>query len=188
MTIWEILLLGVGLSMDAIAVSITNALCMPRIRAGGVLRVAGAFGVFQGIMPILGYYAASLFADLIRDVDHWIALILLLFLGGKMIVEAVRAAKEPTDCAVVLSTRTLLLQALATSIDALAVGISFAMLSVNVYLASGTIALTTFALCVLAMLLARFVGEKLGRRAGIVGGVILIAIGIKIFLEHTVFS
>lgn len=185
MTTWELLLIAVGLSMDAFAVSICKGLSSGQASIRHCTAAGLYFGGFQMLMPFLGYVLGRQFQSMITSFDHWIAFVLLCFIGANMIRESRREA-EPENAD--FGPRAMLPLAVATSIDALAVGISFAMLSVNVYLASGTIALTTFALCVLAMLLARFVGEKLGRRAGIVGGVILIAIGIKIFLEHTVFS
>lgn len=187
MNLAELLLLAVGLSMDASAVSISNALCMPRIRTKEVLRIAGAFGFFQALMPFLGYYFASLFYDVISGFDHWVALLLLLFIGGKMLWEAVKGEEEQ-ECPTRITNKMLLLQAVATSIDALAVGISLSALSVNVWSSVLIIGLVTFGCCVLAMLVGKRFGNALGKRAGILGGLILIGIGLKIFIEHMFFA
>lgn len=187
MSLWELLLLAVGLSMDAAAVSISNALCMPKIQTKEVVRIAGAFGFFQALMPCLGYFFASLFFEVISSFDHWIALALLLFIGGKMLYETLKG-EEKEECPARLTNRMLLLQAIATSIDALAVGISLSALSVNVWSSVLLIGAVTFACCVAAMLVAKRFGRALGKKAGVLGGLILIGIGLKIFIEHMFFS
>lgn len=188
MTLIELILLAIGLSMDASAVSISNSICIRKITAKHLLQMAVAFALFQGIMPIIGYFAASTFSSVINRFDHWIAFILLVIIGGKMIYEAINA-KEKEDCDIFsLTLKLLLLQAVATSIDALAVGVSLSALKVNIFYATGIISLVTFICCSLAVLVSKRFGNMLGKRADIVGGIILIAIGTKIFLEHSFFG
>lgn len=187
MNLWELLLLAAGLSMDAVAVSISNALCMPKIQIKEVARIAGAFGLFQALMPCLGYFFASFFFDFISGFDHWIALLLLLFIGGKMLYETWKGEEEK-ECPTRLTLKMLLLQAVATSIDALAVGISLSALSVNVWSSVLLIGAVTFLCCAAAMGIAKRFGKALGKKAGILGGLILIVIGVKIFVEHMFFS
>lgn len=184
----DIVLLAIGLSMDAVAVSISNAICMNfkacRRSYLDIFKMAFAFGIFQGIMPLIGYFATSSFEKYITPFDHWIALILLAIIGGKMISESINS-EEKTDCDLFsLTTKLLLVQAVATSIDALAVGISLSALNVNIFTAVLIISSTTFILCLAAILVAKRFGTLLGKRAGLVGGVILILIGLKIFIDH----
>jgi putative Mn2+ efflux pump MntP len=187
MAITELILLAIGLSMDAAAVSISNSLCIRKINLKNILQMAIMFALFQGIMPLIGYYAASYFADIINQFDHWIAFILLTVIGGKMIYEAVTAG-EAQDCSLFsLTFKLLFVQAIATSIDALAVGVSFSALSVDIIFAISIISTVTFISCTIAILVAKRFGNLLGKRADIVGGIILIAIGLKIFIEHIFF-
>ena len=187
MGILELILLAVGLSMDAAAVSISNSLCIKKISIKNILQMAVVFALFQAIMPLAGYFAANAFADVINQFDHWIALILLSIIGGKMLHEAI-TAEDKLDCDLLTMTlKLLLVQAIATSIDALAVGVSLSALNVNIYYSISIIGAITFIICVTAVLIAKRFGSLLGKRAGIVGGIILIAIGLKIFLEHMFF-
>lgn len=182
-----LLLLGVGLSMDSFAISITNGMCRRVPFWKNALSSGVAFGVSQGAMPLIGYYAGYLFADLIERFDHWVALVLLAIIGGKMVVEAVRERAEPDGCevGVVFSYKTLAVQAVATSIDALAVGVSLGVMQANIWLAVCAIAVTTFIMSFFGVLVGSRFGGLLKDKAEILGGVILILIGIKIFLEHT---
>lgn len=183
MNIFEILLIGLGLSMDACAVSMTNGMCYKQIKLKHTLFIGLAFGVFQGIMPLIGYYAGSVFSSQIATIDHWIALILLCIIGGKMIYDGLH---HDSSCSIrPLTFKLLLLQGIATSIDALAVGVSFAAMNVNIYLAVALIAATTFILSIIAVWLGKKVGDKLNAKAEIFGGTILVLIGLKIFVEHT---
>lgn len=178
----EVFLIGVGLSMDAVCVSMTNGMCY-KLKLKMALCVGAVFGVFQGLMPVIGYYAASLFAKQIAAYDHWIALILLAIIGGKMLYDGIKGGEE--DSCPVLNARTLLVQGVATSIDALAIGVSFAALStVNIFGAAGIIATCTFLLSVIAVFVGKKIGNKLGNKAEIFGGTILLLIGLKIFVEH----
>ncbi len=173
--------------MDAFAVSITNGLCIKDISKRQTLQVGLAFGLAQGIMPILGYLAGQTFSKAISSLDHWIALILLGAIGGKMILEAVKEMKEPESCPVggILTTKMLILQAIATSIDALAVGVSFAVMNVNIWVASSFIACTTFLFGVAGVIIGKKSGFFLKSKAELAGGAILVLIGVKIFIEHT---
>lgn len=188
MSITELILLALGLSMDASAVSISNTLCIKKLTVKNILQMAVIFGLFQGLMPLIGYFAASVFSDVISQFDHWIAFILLSIIGGKMLHEAITAEPDK-DCSLFnLTLKLLLIQAVATSIDALAVGVSLSALSVNIYNAVIIISIITFICCTVAILTAKRFGNLLGKRADIVGGIILIAIGLKIFIEHMILG
>lgn len=187
MSLFEIILIGIGLSMDAACVSMSNGMCY-KAKLKNVLSIGLAFGLFQGIMPIIGYYAGSIFSDQISQYDHWLALILLSIIGGKMLYEAIWC-KNPDDdsCLPTLTFKLLLVQAVATSIDALALGVSFAAMSVNIYLAATVIAVTTFVLSIISVFIGNKVGTRLNKKAEIFGGAILVLLGIKIFVEHMFF-
>lgn len=186
MDIMTLLLLAVGLSMDAFAVSITNGLCIKNVSKAQGIKVGLAFGLAQGIMPVIGFVAGQTFRGAISSIDHWVALILLGAIGGKMIVEAVKEMRTPESCPVsgVLTNKMLLLQAVATSIDALAVGISLAVMNVNIWLAASFIACVTFLFSVAGVFIGKKSGSFLKNKAELAGGVILVLIGLKIFLEH----
>lgn len=180
MKFYDILIIAVGLSMDAFAVSICNGLCT-RLKTGQVFAMAGAFGLAQAVMPIIGYFLGTAFYRIISGIDHWVAFVLLVFLGVKMLIEAFKEESCP-----VFSAKNLLVQAIATSIDALAVGISFAALTVTIWSAAALIGCVTFLLSLLAAAIATRVGAKLGKWAQIAGGVILVGIGVKILVEHLI--
>lgn len=184
----EILLIGVGLSMDAFAVSICKGLGMTKVNRKQALTIGLYFGGFQALMPFIGYMLGIRFEKYIISIDHWIAFILLGFIGGKMVYEAV---KEKDDDAVVekdlaLNQGEMLLLAIATSIDALAVGIMFAFTydGLNIYWAITIIGLTTFVLSIIGVIVGNFFGNKYKKKSEIAGGIILILIGVKILLEH----
>ena len=181
-----LLILALGLSMDAFAVSISNSMCFDGLRRKDCVFTSAMFGLFQGLMPVIGFFAGHAFADTISALDHWIAFILLGFIGGKMMFDALREWNEPVSCPLgkKLTWKMVLVQAVATSIDALAVGVSLAALSVNIWIAAGFIAVITFACCLVGHLIGKKAGGFLGNWAQIMGGVILIGIGLKIFLEH----
>lgn len=181
MSIFEILLIGIGLSMDATAVSATDGMCY-RLNRKQKLLIPLAFGIFQGLMPLIGYFAGSLFIEQIQNFDHWIALILLGFIGGKMIWDGFH--HEAACSTRPFSLGMLAMQAVATSIDALAVGLSFAAMKTNIYLSVSLIAATTFLLSLLGVCLGTKIGDKLNAKAEIFGGTILVLIGLKIFVEH----
>jgi putative Mn2+ efflux pump MntP len=175
-----------GLAMDAVAVSIANGMCIAGSKTKKALVIALFFGVAQGLMPLLGYLAGSLMKDLIQSIDHWVALVLLSFIGIRMIVEAVRHIKSPHSCPPPreLTTKVIFVQAIATSIDALAIGISFAALGYNILFASAIISATTFVCCLVAVYIGRFFGSTLKEKAEILGGCVLIIIALRIVVEH----
>lgn len=184
----EIVLIAIGLSMDAFAVSIGKGLAMRGRLLAPALVLAVTFGLFQGLMPLLGWLLGSQFASFISSFDHWIAFGLLVFIGGKMLVEAIRedpdADEEAAGSESRLGLREVLVLGVATSIDALAAGIGFAVINVNIWVACGLIALITAAFSFVGVYLGRAFGARFERPAEILGGVILIAIGAKILLEH----
>lgn len=183
LSIIEIILLGLGLAMDASAVSMTNGMTMKPMKLKGTLATAFAFGLFQGVMPLIGYFAGSVFAGYMAAIDHWIALILLGFIGGKMLWDAFKKEDEVVPAAHKLTLKLLLVQAIATSIDALAVGVSFAAMNVNIFIAVSIIAALTFICSINAVLVGKKCGDFLNQKAEIFGGCILILIGLKIFLD-----
>lgn len=188
MTVWEILLIGLGVSADAFAVSMCKGVEMKKIIWKYALLIALFFGGFQMIMPLIGWGAGSLFQKYITEFDHWIAFGLLLLLGGKMIYDGIFDKDEKKegeeDKPLKLGLGTLLVMAIATSIDALAVGVTFAFLSVNIWLAVGIIGATTFTFSLVGVGIGVKVGDKFRNKAEILGGVILILLGVKILLEH----
>ncbi len=194
MGIIELLLIAVGLSMDAFAVSIGNGLAMKKLNVKVALATAFSFGLFQALMPTLGYFLGTAFESVIRRFDHYIALIFLGFIGGKMIFDGIKelhAKKkgEEPPAEFKLTLPALLIQAIATSIDALIVGVSFAALpDVNIWTAVSLIGLTTFVISLAGVFFGKKFGQLLGSRAEILGGVILVAIGLKVFIEHTFFG
>lgn len=183
MSILSIFMLGVGLSMDAFAVSIAKGMTMKKhevLKYACILALF--FGFFQGMMPLIGWWVGSYFQELIASVDHWIAFGLLGIIGLNMIREAMKGEEESSSSSLTLSTITIL--AIATSIDALAVGISFAFLQVNIMMAVIIIGITTFVLSFIAVYIGNRLGGVLEKYAGFLGGIILIGIGTKILIEH----
>ena len=186
MTFTEILLIGIGLSMDAFAVAISKGLSMQKINYKAGLIIALFFGVFQAGMPLIGYFAAIRFERYIVAADHWVAFGLLLFIGGKAIVEAIKEIRsgERKEENFKLRYGELVVLAFATSVDALAVGISFAFLSVQIWKSVSIIGVTTFLISFAGVCIGNRFGAKLKAKAEIAGGVILFLIGLKILLEH----
>lgn len=183
MTVYELLLLAIGLSMDAFAVSVGFGLSMQRVNLKDALLTGLYFGGFQAIMPVLGYLLGAQFADKIAAFDHWIAFALLAFIGGKMIKESFEQ-QEAAEKEIVLTCKIMLPLALATSIDALAVGISFAFLKVDLASSVACIGITTFLLSILGMIIGNRFGLRYKNKAEFIGGAILVLIGLKILLEH----
>ena len=180
----ELFLLAVGLSMDAFAVSVCKGLFMKRATVRAQLTCGVWFGGFQALMPLIGYFLGTLFIDAIQTFDHWIAFALLVIIGVNMLREAL-SGEEDGDTDADLSVITMFVLAVATSIDALAVGISLAMAgNVNILQAVLLIGVTTFALSALGVKVGNLFGSRYEKRAEIVGGVILILLGVKILLEH----
>ncbi len=185
MSIIELILLAIGLSMDAFAVSVCTGLSLRKTALGSMLIVGLYFGVFQAVMPLIGYFLGARFADKITSFDHLIVFILLCVIGGKMIIESFsKEENESSAKEVSLGPAKMLPLALATSIDALAVGISFAFLSVEIVPAVTSIGVTTFLLSAAGIKIGSIFGLKFKAKAEIAGGVILILIGAKILLEH----
>lgn len=185
MGIFELFLVATGLSMDSFAVSLMSGAVLRPFRWGKVLKIALFLAVFQGAMPVLGWFLGVGFQQYIQTYDHWVAFVLLLILGGKMVVEGwPRKGEEKLYTFDPSGTKSLLGLSVATSIDALAVGISFAMLDMKMGLPAAIITATTF----LFSLAGQYIGHRFGRRlrsgAEVLGGVILILIGVKILWEH----
>ena len=186
----ELFMIGVGLSMDAFAVSICKGLGMRRVNWVHAAVIALFFGGFQALMPLVGWALGTQFAALITPVDHWIAFALLAFIGGKMLIDALResdgevAAPAKEDSGEKLNIPELFMLAIATSIDALAVGITFAFLGVNVWIAVAIIGVTTFALSFAGVAVGNQFGTRFEKPAAVTGGIVLILIGLKILLEH----
>ena len=182
----ELVLIGVGLSMDAFAVALCKGLSMRRVNYAHAAVIALFFGVFQAVMPLIGWVLGTQFARYITSVDHWIAFALLGYIGGKMIWDALHEAPETAPCAGAgrLDLKELLMLAVATSIDALAVGITFAFLQVSILPAVATIGLITFALSFTGVVVGNRFGTRFQKKAEIAGGVVLVLIGLKILLEH----
>ena len=180
MTLLEIFLVGVGLSMDAFAVAICKGLAMPRVNRKRTLLIGLYFGVFQAVMPLTGWLLGSQFARHVTKMAPWIAFVLLAWIGGSMIRESLSTKEEEEE------KPELLMLAIATSIDALAVGVSFSMveLTVPIYAAAALIGCTTFAISVAGVFVGNLFGARYKNRAEFVGGAILILIGLKILLEH----
>ena len=186
MSIVELFLIGAGLSMDAFAVAVCQGLCMPKLnlRQGGV--IALYFGGFQALMPLIGWFLGSQFAGYIQSFDHWVAFVLLALIGGNMVREALSPEEEETSCAVnsKLDHKKLFMMAVATSIDALAIGVAFAFMDVLILPAVSLIGCTTFCLSLVGVVVGNFFGSRYKKRAELTGGIILILLGVKILLEH----
>lgn len=183
MNLFSLFLIAVGLSMDAFAVAVCKGLSLQKLTLKKALIVGLWFGVFQAVMPLIGYFVGTLFEEYITAFDHWIAFALLLIIGGNMIFGALKKGEEEAlDES--LGFKVMLPFAVATSIDALAVGVSFAFLSVNIWAAVAFIGVTTLLLSMLGVKLGHVFGEKYKSKAEIAGGIILILMGVKILLEH----
>ncbi len=184
----EVFLIGVGLSMDAFAVSICKGLSMTRVNKHHCFMIGLFFGGFQMLMPFIGWLVGTAFSDYVAALDHWIAFVLLAYIGGKMIVEVVRGGGEDDDEALAatdppLDLKELLMLAVATSIDALAVGVTFAFSGTPILPAICIIGVTTFTISVGGVFVGNQFGTRYEKKATIAGGVILILIGLKILIE-----
>lgn len=185
MGIWEILILAVGLSMDAFAVSVCKGLSVKRLKPRHCVIGGLYFGGFQAGMPLLGWLLGKQFETLIKSVDHWIAFALLCIIGANMIRESFG---DPDELNASFSPRTMLPLAVATSIDALAVGVTFAFLDVDILSAVLIIGCTTFLFSAAGVKIGNIFGTKFKSKAELLGGIVLIAIGIKILIEHLFFD
>ena len=183
MSFTELVLIAVGLSMDAFAVSLCKGLSMRKLNIKYGLLLAFFFGAFQAIMPFAGWLICKNFEKYITAFDHWIAFLLLVFIGGKMIVEAVKD-KDDESKEVRFDIKEMFLLAIATSIDALAVGITFAFLNVSIYSSVGLIGAITFVISFAGVLIGNRFGVKFKTKAEIVGRAVLVLIGVKILLQH----
>lgn len=177
----ELLLIAVGLSMDAFAVSVCKGLSVKKVGVKHAALAGLYFGGFQFLMPVIGYLLGFRFESVIENIDHWVAFVLLAFIGGNMIKESFGKAEELNDD---FSVKTMLLMAIATSIDALAVGITFAFLEVQILPAAGLIGVTTFLLSFVGIYIGNAFGTRYKSKAELAGGIILVVIGVKILLEH----
>ena len=183
----ELFLLGIGLAMDAFAVSVCKGLGMRRLNKKQALIIGLYFGGFQALMPLIGWLLGSQFQKYITSIDHWIAFILLGFIGGKMMIEAIREWNEEETVDVVdapLDHKNMLVLAVATSIDALAVGITFAFLDTPIIEAITIIGITTMIISIIGVVVGNFFGSRYKSKAEFIGGLILILLGLKILLEH----
>lgn len=180
----ELFLLAVGLSMDAFAVALCKGLCMQRLDKRQATLIASFFGGFQALMPVIGWFLGTQFERYITPIDHWIAFVLLALIGINMLKEAFSKEQEEVDCTIKQDIKGLLLLAIATSIDALAVGITFAFLQVNVLPAVLLIGCTTFVLSYIGVWAGNRFGLKYQKKAQMAGGAVLILMGLKILLDH----
>lgn len=181
MGLLELFILAVGLSMDAFAVSICKGLSLCRIQPKHMCIAGVWFGGFQALMPLIGFFLGSVFSEIITKYDQWVAFILLAIIGGNMIKESLE--KEPDSCDASISMKSMSLLAIATSIDALAVGVTFAFLDVNIIPAVCFIGVVTFIFSAAGIKIGSLFGTKYKSKAELFGGVVLILIGLKIFLE-----
>ena len=182
----EFFLIGVGLSMDAFAVSVCKGLAMKKVNKKQAVIIGLYFGGFQALMPLIGWFLGVRFQKYITSIDHWIAFGLLVFIGGKMILEAIRdtEVQEIKEKDPPIDYKEMFVLAIATSIDALAVGITFAFLDTPIVEAVIIIGVTTFILSILGVVVGNFFGTRYKKKAEIAGGIILVLIGLKILLEH----
>ena len=182
----QLALIAVGLSMDAFAVALCKGLCMKKINYAHAGIIALFFGGFQGLMPLIGWVLGKQFEQYITPIDHWIAFVLLGYIGGKMIWDALHEDSEGLSCEVEqkLDLKELFIMAVATSIDALAVGITFAFLQVSIVPAVASIGLITFALSFVGVVVGNKFGNRFQSKAQLAGGTVLVLIGLKILLEH----
>ena len=182
MSLWELFVIAVGLSMDACAVSVCKGLSVPRVLLRHSLICGAYFGLFQAVMPLIGWLLGVQFQTVIASIDHWIAFVLLGMIGFNMIRESREEEEECLDCS--FHFRAMLPLAVATSIDALAVGVTFAFLQVDIVPAVCFIGVTTFVLSAVGVRVGAAFGNRFGSKAELAGGIILILMGAKILLEH----
>lgn len=182
LSLFDVFVIAVALSMDAFAVAICKGLSVKKVKAQHILITGAYFGGFQALMPAIGFLLGFKFERFITSIDHWIAFVLLAVIGGNMIKEALSKDEEKVDDS--FAFKTMLPLAVATSIDALAVGISFAFLNVDIITAALLIGVTTFVLSGVGVLVGNAFGSKYKSKAELAGGIVLILIGLKILLEH----
>ena len=180
----SIFLIALGLAADCFAVAFSGSISMRTLSFLQVFRVSLVFGIFQGLMPVLGWLAGRTVVELIADYDHWLAFILLALVGSRMIWESFRSRDGHNKNTDITKGFLLLTLSVATSIDALAVGLTFAFMKVNILVASSTIGIVAFVATVIGFILGRKASYLIGRRAEAIGGMVLIGIGVKILVEH----
>jgi len=182
----SILIIALGLSADCFAVALGGGFSIKKISVNQVLRISFSFGIFQAIMPAIGWLVGNSFAELIESFDHWIAFGLLVFIGGRMLWEFLHPEKEAKKDVDITRGIRLLILSIATSIDSLAAGLSFAFLEVNIVMAIATIGIVAFIITAIGFITGRKAGNLFGRWADLAGGVILIGIGLRILITHLV--
>jgi putative Mn2+ efflux pump MntP len=180
----QLLLLAIGLALDAFAVAVASGIAIQNLRIGHALRIATAFGLFQAVMPLIGWLAGLSLQKYVANIDHWVAFGLLTFIGAKMIYEATKI-EQAEEAANPLNLYVLLILSLATSVDALAVGITFAMLGTAIITPVIVIGSVTFILCLTGVYIGDVFGHFFERKIEVLGGIVLIGIGLKILIEHT---
>ncbi len=184
MILLDIILLAIGVSMDAFAISIAKGLALPKPHMRHYSSVALWFGGFQALMPLVGYILGVRFAPIVECCDHWIAFVLLAIIGGKMVYDTLKGGEEAETTGVDFRFRTMLMLAVATSIDALAIGISLAFLRVDIWSAVAVIGLTTALFSAFGLYLGNIFGNRYRHGAELLGGIVLVLIGAKILIEH----
>ena len=187
MDIYSIILIAIGLAMDCLSVSLAKGIAGGKQgfkMIGWPVLMALLFGIFQGGMPLISFYAGSLFAEAISVIDHWIALVLLSFIGGKMVWDSLHGKEDEEEHKAGFSIKELLLLAIATSIDALATGIIFVPVPEVIWLGAAIIGGVSFAFSITGFYIGAFLGKHIRLNMELIGGIILIGIGLKIFLEH----
>ncbi|WP_462319524.1 manganese efflux pump MntP [Marinilabilia sp.] len=186
MTVFSFLIIGIGLSVDSMAASVTTGACSARIKLKDILKVAAFMSFFQASMPLIGWFIGSSFKNVVQAYDHWIALFMLVLIGGKMIMDGLKEQdSEVSKCLCPSNHLMLTGMAFATSIDALVAGIGFGILSINIWLATMIIGVITFVFSVAGVILGKTIGTRLNMGMEIIGGIVLIGLGVKIFLSHT---
>jgi putative Mn2+ efflux pump MntP len=183
----EIVIIAVGLSMDAFAVSITIGIAVKKSGFKEMLIPGAYFGLFQALMPLAGFLAGTRFAYRIQHLDHWVAFVLLGFIGGKMIKDSF-SHEEKNDEEFSFGFFTMLMMAIATSIDALAVGVTFAFFAINIFIAIAIIGFTTLCISAAGVKIGNLFGSKFSSKAELIGGIFLVLLGVKILVEHLFFS
>ena len=186
MDIISIILIAIGLSLDSFAVSVTNGLTIKDLNVKRILTISFSLAIFQALMPLIGWFAGIGVEKYIKEYDHWIAFLLLSFIGVKMIYEGFK--KNDIEKDTELKILTLIGQSFATSIDAFAVGISFALLNLSILISILIIGLITFIFSITGLQLGKYFGKRVGESVEILGGIVLICIGLKILIEHLYFQ
>lgn len=188
MSFLAILILAIGLSVDSLAASVSTGVCLKKVRLADGLKVAIYMAVFQGTLPIVGWFIGNGFKNVIVAYDHWVAFILLLAIGGKMLYEGITKKENEESCFCPSQHLMLAGMALATSIDALIVGIGIGLLGDTIWIPAIIIGITTFVFSISGIYVGHHIGHKLNFKLEIIGGLVLIGLGIKILLEHTILN